>query len=234
MAKGVGGIPANSPMRGYRIGVGAEAVLLLLLPFIPYISNFDSMLVLTTNALFFAAVFIASVIGRISSVKLHSIASSAYVEKISLRCDTGTVFGQCLNMVADFVQKGGLSYVLGVTGEMVGALIVTPIIVWSSQNDHHFPLDASFAFYTGSALCASLYMASFSFRIAGETPSRRVVDERMSAPSSCSIIRDIIAVSSQDMASMFEEQNWSSSAALGRQKTIGKKEVDANYSLKKI
>ena len=234
MAKGVGGIPANSPMRGYRIGVGAEAVLLLLLPFIPYISNFDSMLVLTTNALFFAAMFIASVIGRISSVKLHSIASSAYVEKISLRCDAGTVFGQCLNMVADFVQKGGLSYVLGVTGEMVGALIVTPIIVWSSQNDHHFPLDASFAFYTGSALCASLYMASFSFRIAGETPSRRVVDERMSAPSSCSIIRDIIAVSSQDMASMFEEQNWSSSAALRRQKSIGKNEVDANYNSKKI
>jgi len=236
MAKGVGGIPANSPMRGYRIGVGTEAVLLLLLPFIPYISNFDSMLVLTTNALFFAAMFIASVIGRISSVKLHSIASSAYVEKISLRCNARTLFGQCLNMVADFVQKGGLSYVLGVTGEMVGALIVTPIIVWSSQNDHHFPLDASFAFYTGSALCASLYMASFSFRIAGETTSRRVIDERMhdSAHSSCSIIRDIIAVSSQDMASMFEEQNWSSSAALRRQKSITINEVDANYNSKKI
>jgi len=236
MAKSVGGIPANAPMRGYRIGVGAEAVLLLLLPFVPYISNFDNMLVLTTNALFFAAMFIASIIGRISSVKLHSIASSAYVEKISLRCDSRTGIGQCLNLIADFVQKGGLSYILGVTGEVVGALIVTPIMIWSSQNDHHFPLDASFAFYTGSTLCAFLYMSSFSFKVAGETFSRRIVDERLhqTAPSSCSILRDVIAVSSQDMASMFEEQNWSSSTALGRQSSIIKSEEDSKFNAKKI
>ena len=236
MAKSVGGIPANAPMRGYRIGVGAEAVLLLLLPFVPFISNFDNMLVLTTNALFFAAMFIASIIGRTSSVKLHSIASSAYVEKISLRCDSRTGIGQCLNLIADFVQKGGLSYMLGVTGEVVGALIVTPIMIWSSRNDHHFPLDASFAFYTGSTLCAFLYMSSFSFKVAGETFSRRIVDERLhqTAPSSCSIIRDVIAVSSQDMASMFEEQNWSSSTALGRQSSIIKSDEDSKFNMKKI
>lgn len=236
MAKSVGSIPSNSPMRGYRIGVGAEAVILMILPFIPYISNFDNMLVLTTNALCSASIFIASIIGRMSCAKLHMIASSAYVEKISLRCDTRTGIGQCLNMIADFVQKGGLSYILGVTGELIGSLIVTPIIVWSSQAQHPFPLNASFSFYTGAALCIFLYMSSFSFRVAGETSYRRTMDERMHhvAPMSCSILRDVIAVSSQDMASMFEEQNWSSSNPLGRQGSIMKSEEDSKYNVKKI
>eukprot|EP00557_Chaetoceros_sp_GSL56_P003366 CAMPEP_0176501424 /NCGR_PEP_ID=MMETSP0200_2-20121128/14153_1 /TAXON_ID=947934 /ORGANISM="Chaetoceros sp., Strain GSL56" /LENGTH=980 /DNA_ID=CAMNT_0017900309 /DNA_START=328 /DNA_END=3267 /DNA_ORIENTATION=+ len=210
VAKCVGSIPTNSPMRGYRIGVGSEAVILMIVPFVPFISNFDSMLVLTTNALCCASIFIASIIGRMSCAKLHVIASSAYVEKISLRCDTRTGIGQCLNMIADFVQKGGLSYILGVTGELIGSLIVTPIIVWSSQAEHPFPLNASFSFYTGATLCILLYMSSFSFRVAGETSYRRTLDERLHhvAPMSCSILRDVIAVSSQDMASMFEEQNW--------------------------
>jgi hypothetical protein len=236
MAKCVGSIPSNSPMRGYRIGVGSEAVILMILPFIPFISNFDNMLVLTTNALCCASIFMASIIGRMSCAKLHMIASSAYVEKISLRCDTRTGIGQCLNMIADFVQKGGLSYILGVTGELVGSLMVTPIIVWSSQAEHPFPLNASFSFYTGAALCIFLYMSSFSFRVAGETSYRRTLDERVHhvAPMSCSILRDVIAVSSQDMASMFEEQNWSSSNPLGRQGSIMKTEEDSKYNVKKI
>jgi hypothetical protein len=236
MAKCVGSIPSNSPMRGYRIGVGSEAVILMILPFVPYISNFDSMLVLTTNALCCASIFMASIIGRMSCAKLHMIASSAYVEKISLRCDTRTGVGLCLNMIADFVQKGGLSYLLGVTGELIGALIVTPIIVWSSQAEHPFPLNASFSFYTGAALCVSLYMSSFSFRVAGEASYRRTLDERVHrvAPMGCSILRDVIAVSSQDMASMFEEQHWSSSNPLGRPGSIMKAEDDSKYNIKKI
>lgn len=236
MAKSVGSIPSNSPMRGYRIGVGSEAVILTILPFIPYISNFDNMLVLTTNALCCASIFMASIIGRMSCAKLHTISSSAYVEKISLRCDTRTGIGQCLNMIADFVQKGGLSYLLGVTGELVGSLIVTPIIVWSSQAEHPFPLNASFSFYTGAALCVSLYMSSFSFNVSGETWYRRNLDDRMHhvAPMSCSILRDVIAVSSQDMASMFEEQNWPPpSSPLGRQGTIIRAD-ESKFNVKKI
>ena len=219
VARCIAYIPSNAPLRGYRIGVGAEAILLLLLPFIPYISNFDSMLVLTTNALICASMFIASIVGRMSSVKLHSIASSAYINKLSLRCDTRTLIGQSLNMIADFVEKGGLSYYLGVIGEMTGALIVTPIVVWSSQKDHSFPLDASFSFYTGAALCTALYMASFSFRVSGGSATRYTErsESHHNTPMRCSILRDIIAVSVSDMASMFEENHWSSSSALGRQ-----------------
>lgn len=219
LARSIAYIPSNAPLRGFRIGVGAEAVLLLLLPFIPWVSNFDNMLVLTSNALICASMFIASFIGRKSSVKLHSVASSAYIEKLSLRCDTRTKIGQILNKIVYFVEKGGLSYYLGVLGEMTGALVVTPIVVWSMKKEHGFPTDASFSFYTGAALCASLYMSSFSFRVAGGVSNR--YSERSecnhNAPMRCSILRDVIAVSVSDMASMFEENNWSSSTALGRQ-----------------
>jgi hypothetical protein len=239
LAKSIACIPSNAPMRGYRIGVGAEAVLLLLLPFIPWISNFDSMLVLTANALICASMFIASIIGRMSSVKLHSAASSAYIEKLSLRCDSRTKIGTILNKIVDFVEKGGFSYYLGVLGEMTGALVVTPIVVWSSREGHNFPLDASFAFYTGAALATALYMSSFSFRVTGGTPNRSTERSDVhphNAPMRCSILRDIIAVSVSDMASMFEENNWSSSSALGRQGTapIMRSEEDRKYNVKKI
>jgi hypothetical protein len=216
LAKSIGSIPVTAPMRGYRIGVGAEAVILCLLPFIPYISGNDKMLVLTFNALFFAAMFIASIIGRMSSVRLHSIASAAYMDKISLSCDTHTALGNCLYRLSQFVEKGKFSYMIGVIGEMVGALIVTPIVIWSSNKDHHFPLDASFAFYTGSALCICLYMASFYFRVAGETMSRRIADEELhhqNSSVSCVMMRDVIAVSTQDMASMFEEPSFGQSSS---------------------
>jgi len=236
LARSIACIPSNAPLRGYRIGVGAEAVLLLLLPFIPWISNFDSMVVLTANALICASMFIASIIGRMSSVKLHSVASSAYIEKLSLRCDTRTKIGQILNMIVDFVEKGGLSYYLGVLGEMTGALFITPILVWSSQKEHSFPLDASFSFYTGAALCTSLYMSSFSFRVAGGTANRYTERSELhhNAPMRCSILRDVIAVSVSDMASMVEENNWSSSSALGRQGTTPIMREDRKYNVKKI
>jgi hypothetical protein len=238
VAKSVACIPTNSPMRGFRIGVGAQAVLLLLLPFVPFISNFDGMLVLTTNGLLCASMFIASIIGRMSSAKLHSIASSAYVEKLSLRCDHRTFIGQALNMIADIVQKGGFSYMLGVTGEMTGALMVAPIAVWSAQKEHTFPFDASFSFYTAAALCIALYMSSFSFRVSGEKSSRKAdrSDEiiHQSTSIGCSTLRDVIAVSASDMASMFEENNWSTSSALGRNQGVIISEDDSKYNMKKI
>lgn len=218
-------IPTNSPLRGYRIGVGAEVFLLLLLPFVPFISNFDNMLVLTTNILLGVSISIASILGRLSLARLHSIASSAYVGKISLSCDGRTKLGQTLNMVANFVQKGGFTYILGVSGEVTGSVIVAPIIVWSAKVEHHFPIDTSLSFYTGAGLCAILYMLSFSFKVTGEIPNREFDNIQQgsyhSASSStrCSIFRDICAVSVSDVASLFEESNWSStssSSTLGR------------------
>lgn len=232
LAKSLVRIPSKAPLRGYRIGVGAEVFLLLLLPFIPFISNFDNMLVLTTNVLLGVLMFIASIVGRLSLAKLHSIASSAYVQKVSLRCDTRTKLGQTLHMIATFVQKGGFTYILGVSGEITGSLIVAPIIMWSANSGHHFPLDTSFSFYTGAALCTVLYMLSFSFKVTGERTSNSFesAQEAFGHSPSTSIFKKVFAVTISDIASLFEETSWSPSPARG----IHGKESQRNGGQKKI
>merc|ERR1712038_2231748 len=105
------------------------------------------------NIVLGVTIFIATMLGRRSLARLHSIASSAYVGKISLKCDGKTKLGQMLCMIANFVQKGGFTYSLGVCGEVVGYIMVAPIIAWSANAEHHFPIDASLSFYTGAALC---------------------------------------------------------------------------------
>eukprot|EP00558_Chaetoceros_sp_UNC1202_P013812 CAMPEP_0197236062 /NCGR_PEP_ID=MMETSP1429-20130617/3328_1 /TAXON_ID=49237 /ORGANISM="Chaetoceros sp., Strain UNC1202" /LENGTH=444 /DNA_ID=CAMNT_0042694807 /DNA_START=60 /DNA_END=1394 /DNA_ORIENTATION=- len=229
-------IPTNSPMRGYRIGVGSQVCLLLILPFVPFISNADNLLVVMTNILLGACILIASILGRLSSAKLHSIASSAYVEKVSLRCDTRTSLGRTLNMIAGFVQKGGLTHLLGVCGEIVGALAVAPIFVWSARTDHLFPLDASFSLYTGAMLCSVLYLVSFLLKVTSEHSSYQG-DERTPQSQSltkASILREVVEASKTDMASLFEESNWPSSTSTGgRQIHVSRSQEDPKSSLKK-
>lgn len=219
VARRIASIPHIAPMCGYRIGVGSEVFLLMLIPTISYISNYDSMLTLTTNILLSAAIFIASVLGRVSSSKLHNLASSAYVNKLHLRCDDRTKLGLALNRIANFVQNGGWTLMIGLTGEIVGALVVSPIMVWSIKGEHSFPLDACFAFYTAAVLCAFLYFFSFSFTVTMEGSSKnkhKTEKVQVSRFSIFSFVKEIVSVSAADMASLFQESNWSSSAALGR------------------
>jgi hypothetical protein len=108
---------------------------------------------------------------------------------------------------------------IGISGEIVGALVVSPIMVWSIRGDHSFPLNASFAFYTASILSAFLYFFSFSFTVTIEGSSKDKSKLRKGPVSRFSIfsfVKEIVSVSAADMASLFQESNWSSSAALGR------------------
>lgn len=219
VSRRIASIPHVAPMCGYRIGVGSEVFLLMLIPTISYISNYDSMLTLTTNILLSSAMFIASVLGRISSSKLHTLASSAYVNKLHLRCDDRTKLGLALNRIANFVQNGGWTLMIGISGEIIGALVVSPIMVWSIKGEHSFPLDASFAFYTAAILCTFLYFFSFSFTVIMEGSSKdkyKSQKAQISRFSFFSFVKEIVSVSAADMASLFQESNWSSSAALGR------------------
>jgi len=219
-------IPAESPMRGYRIGVGAQAVLLMLLPFIAYVSKDDTMLVMTTTILMSAIIFIASMVGRSSSAILHFEATKSYVDKLSLRCDSTTGLGATLNRIVHFYRTGGFTYSLGICGEIAGAFFISAVFAHSTQVTRSFPFDASFSFYTGSILCSLLYMLSFSLFINNGTGEvmRRPLKKKMEGSglsndqsSRCALAREVFEVSVSDMASLFEESNWRASSALGRQ-----------------
>jgi len=155
-------VPEKSSLRGYRVGVGAQAFFLALLPFVTYFSNNDSILVMTITILLGAPIAIASMIAKKSSATLHLIATISYVDELSLRCDTRTCLGRLINKMVHLSEIGGLTYALGVGGEVMGAIFVAPIFAWSTNQGRPFPFDVSFSFYTGASLCAMLYITSFS------------------------------------------------------------------------
>lgn len=201
-------IPVDSPMRGYRIGVGSQAVLMGLIPFIAYIAKDDSMLVMTTTILISALIFIASMVGRSSSSILHFEATKSYVDKLSLRCDSTTGLGATLNRIVQFYRTGGFTYSLGTIGEIAGAFFISFIFAHSAQTSRSFPFDASFSFYTGSLLCSMLYMLSFSLYVdvSGEVTRRGKIE---GSASRCELAREVFDVSLSDMASLFTEPTWS-------------------------
>jgi len=211
VARRISHIPSSFPRRGYRIGVGSMAVLFILFPFVSWVSSNDSMLVLTFNILLGSLIFIAAVIGRSSSETLHTVTSSAYLDKLSLRCDNRTQLGNMINAVANFVRYGGLTRILGSSGEICGALLVSPILAWSIGEEHNYPFNAALGFHVGAFLCSMLYMSSFSVKIKEESSKTNELDA-----DRCTMLGTIMSASASDMSTLVEVANWSSCAIRGR------------------
>ena len=209
VARYISRIPVDSPMQGYRIGVGSEACLMALLPFIPYITNYDKMGVMISNVLLGAMLFIASMLGRGSSAILHTLAAQAYVDKLCLRCDRRTKLGQLLNRIVLFFQRGGFTTLLGVAGEICGSIFIAPILVFSMDENHPYPFNGVLSFYISGQVCVFLYMVSFFLRVTGDEIYQKVESENSKGhyrpTRRCSIVRKAAAVSIGDVTSLVEE-----------------------------
>ena len=209
IARHISRIPVDSPMMGYRIGVGSEACLLALLPFIPYITNYDKMGVMISNVLLGAMLFIASMLGRGSSAILHTLAAQAYVDKLCLRCDRRTKLGQLLTKIVIFFRKGGFTTFLGVAGEISGSVMIAPIIIFSMDENHPYPFNGVLSFYTSGQVCLFLYMTSFFLRVTGDDVYQKVESQNSKghyAPTRrCNIVRNAAAVSIGDVTTLVEE-----------------------------
>ncbi len=201
-------IPIRLPVKGYRIGIGSKAVLLNFLPFVPCISRHENIFVFIFIILFGASIFVAAMVGRSSSATLHSIASSSYHDKLSLSCDSRTTrLGRIINILANLVRDGGLTWMLGTSGELFGALLVSPFMKWSLQGVHNYPFNAALSFHIGGILCSALYIFSFSLKINDE--SLQIRDPK---GTKCSLFANIINVAASDIAALLEATNVSSSA----------------------
>lgn len=77
-------IPSNTPLRSFRIGVGAQSVLLLLLGTVPRTVHPDkrsnAVLVMTMTIIFMSCIVLSSILGRTSSTILHRLAAASWAQ----------------------------------------------------------------------------------------------------------------------------------------------------------
>lgn len=102
-----------------------------------------------------------------------------------------------------------------------GIFIVAPLLTWSTSSHRPAPFDGTFVLFVASLLNFVLYVCSFSLNLNG---SHREFSSRSSTESftGCAshrcvpFIGEAISVSAGDMASLFQEANWSTTPLLGR------------------
>jgi len=195
-------VPENASLRGYRIGVGAQVFFLILLPFIPAPSSHDNFLTMIAIILLGTSLVIAIMIGINSVATLHLTATISYVEKLSLQCDTRTSLGNLINRIVNACKRGGLTYAIGVGGEIIGAIIVMPMYAYSTDEEIPLPLGASLKFYTAASLCVILYTASFSLslKLVGKQNKQDGVIENQGFSYLCALLGDIYTIATGDVA----------------------------------
>ena len=108
-------------------------------------------------------------IGRSSSARIRSIACSTYYDKLSLTCNDRTRLGSIINILVNFIKNGGLSWMIGISGEVFGVLLLSPLMACSLGNEKNYPLNASFCFHAFAALCVTIYVASFTLDISNQS-----------------------------------------------------------------
>lgn len=199
-------IPEKASLRGCRIGVGAQAFFLILLPFIPAPSSYDNFLTMSATILVGTSLAIASMIGTNSIATLHITATTSYVEMLSLQCDTRTSLGSLINKIVNVCKRGGLTYAMAVGGEIMGAIIVMLMYPYSTGEETPLPLGASLTFYTAASLCAILYMASFSLslKLGGKQNKQDGALEDQGVTCRCAPLGDIYAITIGDVASLID------------------------------
>jgi hypothetical protein len=193
--KNVSLVLMKAPLKGFRIGMGSSAILLILMPMVQRSMNNEDMATFSIHTIICSSVFISIMIGRSSAARIHYIASCSYHDNLSISCDSRTRLGSIINVVCNFIRNGGLTWILGTSGEIFGALLSSQIIAWSYTNGKAYPCDATFTFHVGAALCLVLYIVSFTLKINGESLLCRHDHKR----TLCSFIQVIISVSATDL-----------------------------------
>jgi len=178
-------IVIHTPLRAFRLGVGAQSLMLTLLAVVaspsksreswPYMVVIFSIFVCTA----FAVIF-----GHSSCMILHNLALNG----IDLR--QGYYGG---------IRRSGLEWhgrasLLCLIGEVLGAFIFIPIWSWSMSDENPTPFDAASSLLAVSLVCGFLYMGSFSLLVASSKQTQFT-----------SFAQEAIVVGAADMVSLFGE-----------------------------
>jgi hypothetical protein len=183
----------------------------------------DSVLVMASATIILACMALASMLGRSASKILHRIAAESYVRHTKPQRNWFTNLYGASQLISD-CESGRFTTLLTMTGEIIGIFLVAPVWSWSMSNDRPAPFDGTCVLFVSSLLTFVLYVCSFSLHLntLGEFaphPKDTCADATGSTRRCLSFLGEVIAVSAGDMASLFEEANWSSTPLLGHSRS---------------
>ncbi|KAG7341850.1 CRAL/TRIO domain containing protein [Nitzschia inconspicua] len=219
--------PIQEPMRSYRIALGITILLLFALAIGPkHTSGEDrtnSVTVMAMTIISLSFLALGRILGCASSTLLHSIAST------HLAGNGDQVAAQWMNPFCAFssildYECCYTTYFISFFSELVGVAMGAFILFWSVGEQRSWPWDGTLCFTFSGGLSVLLYLFSFSIQL------NRSKDGGVSFQSKerfcayngrsrrcLSFIYELVSVSLSDMASLFDESNWSTSPLLGRQ-----------------
>jgi hypothetical protein len=169
-------------------------------------------------------------IGRSASKILHRIASESYASNARHANPYRVSFTKFYSMsrfLSD-CEMGRITAFLNIVSELFGSVLFAALWSWSVSNSRRPPFDGTLIFFLSSLAAFVLYVCSFALHLnpAGEfAPHPKDGSGHTSIRRLLSFLREVIAVSAGDMASLFEERNWASSSVLGRRRPRSFSEV---------
>ena len=177
----------------------------------------DFVLIMTFTIIIISCVVLSGLLGRSSSTILHRIASTSFAESTHRPRFLSSRYYSIEQLVLD-CHSGRLTNNLGLGGEILGVLAVGPICSWSLSDERPAPFDGTCCLFIASLVTLVLYICSFSIHlnVGGEfAPHPRDGCSDLQARRCGSFLREVLTVSVGDMASLFEEANWSLTPLLG-------------------
>lgn len=215
-------IPSQYPMRAFRIGIGSEAVLLSLLAMTTELAlpnkRRESVFVMTSVITIFACTALASMFGRSASKILHRTAAEGFARAALTSNNVVVRVYGASNLLTD-CQSGRFTSLLTILGEILGIALVVPLWSWSILSGLSSPWNTTCTFFVASLTALLLYIFSFTLYLNGSGDfSPHPKDSCSSETRKCfPFIREVFAAAAGDMASLFEESNWSSTTPLIQQ-----------------
>ena len=173
---------------------------------------------MTSTIIFLTCLALATMLGRSGVAILHGIASESFARTANGEPNWFSCVYEKDQLLTD-CENGRFTLFLRLSGEILGIVAVAPLYCWSTSQERPAPFDASCAFMVTSLITFVLYVSSFSLHlnVSGEiTPRpRENCGSEADARRCCSFVYEVFSVSVGDMASLFEEANWSSCPLLG-------------------
>lgn len=232
--------PNMAPLRSFRIAAGSQAVIILLLAILPKRvgpdQRTDSVFVMTVTIIFLACIALSSIFGHSSSSVLHQVASINFTKGEYTSNHLLSRWYGSSRLMSD-CESGNLTHKISSIAEVLGVLVAGSIHAWSVSQDRPTPFDGTSCLFLSSLVSFFLYVCSFSLHlnVVGEFavhPKEQHGggnDRSDSGVRRCgSFLYEVVTVSVSDMASLFDEANWSTSAALGRQGSGCSSSTEAN------
>jgi hypothetical protein len=172
---------------------------------------------MASSTIFISCIVLSSMLGRSSSTILHRIAAKSFAECPDRRENWFSSRYGKEKLMRD-CKSGLLTYNLNIVGEIVGVLAVAPLCSWSLSHERPAPFDGTICLFVSSLVTFVLYVCSFSLHlnVVGEfAPHPRDGCSDAHARRFGSFLCEVVTVSSGDMASLFDEANWSLTPLLG-------------------